>query len=286
MALWENKDYDAHASTIANAFSAGRGQNGASLDDLVEKTARDEGLVPEQVRRLARAANLQTWKVEFERLKTAGAPDRNVEFPLCNEAEVLHRLQGSASSAVKTALHGAAPASEFPDLADDMDDLRHPSPPAPAPISKTAAEMLEPLQVRPDMEVLKLRRLDEEFQIRTKQACEGWRTAMQDLLDMTRRLDWTTERAIQMEKSAVAMHGTSVVPEINALRRFKMEKLLVLDQAKLAALQDRLEARPSREVTLLKQAADRRQQWKLLDQAHEILQKKLAYFEGLLRGVA
>lgn len=294
MALWDNKKYDEEASRIARVFVAGASKGGASLTDLVEKTARAEGLNPEQIRRLTRVANIRTYEEKFAGMKTAGATDRHVEFALGEENEVIRRLHGEAAalvgSAVKTAsaLLGPEPefAGGFPDLPDAMDAVRRPVPKDSGEFVKAAAAQPDPLAPRrPDLEVLKLQRMADEVQVKVAAARLAWRDAMQGLLDESRKVTWTPEAAADFEKAAVALHGLSVVPEINALRKMRGETPVVLTNEKVAALRDRIYADASRATDLVKAAADARREHALLEDAARIVAAKLAAFRAKVPGV-
>lgn len=287
MALWDNKQYDEEGTRIAKVFAAGEGKGGASLTDLVEKTARAEGLNPEQVRRLTRVSNIRAWEQKFAGMKTAGATDRNVEFALGDENEVIRRLHGEAaamvSAAVKTAsaLHGPEPeVSGFPDLPDAMDAVRRPVPKESGEFAKSATETPVLASRRPDLEVLKLQRMGDEIAVKVAAEKQAWAGALQALLDESHKVSWTPDAAADFEKAAVALHGLDVVPEINALRRLRGEGALVLTNEKVAALRDRLYAEPSRATDLVKAAAVARKQYAVLGDAARAVEQKLAYFRG------
>jgi hypothetical protein len=287
MAFWDNKKYDDEATRIAKTFNAGQGQNGASLTDLVEKTARQNGLNPEQIRRLSRVANIRAWEEKFAGMKAASAPDRNVEFELTSENEVIRRLHGDAaamvSTAIKTASGDAAPAQAFPDLQDAMDEVRRPLPKESGTYKKASVEPVDLLRPRrPDMELLKLQTLADQVDVKIASARFAWRDAMQGLLDESRKITWTPAHAAEFEKAAVSLHGLSVVPEINALRRMRGEPVLPLTNEKVAALRDRIYAEPTPATDLVKAAAEARKEHSMLENARQTVEKKMESFRSLI----
>ncbi len=264
MATWDNKRYDEEATSIAKRFVAGMEQNGASLNDLVEKTARANNLNPEQIRRLTRVSNIRAWETRYEQMKTAADPDRNVEFQVGNDIEVIRRLHGVAKDTLSKTASVESPRS-FPDLGNEMDMIRRPEPETPAHIKVAAAPEIDTRRL--SMELLKMERLAETIEVRQKASSLGWRGALEEVLRVTRNIDWSTEKHAQLERDAVNAYGMEVVPELNALRRLRGEPLLELSSEKVASLNDRVVARPNRLASLLKTASEERANLRALDAA-------------------
>ena len=275
MASWDNNQYDQNATEIAKTFCAGQGQNGSNLTDLVEKVARDNSLSGEQIRRLSRTANVKTFGVKFEELKTASAEDRNVEFQLADENEVLRRLAGAAEAAVKVA-HTPVQANKFPDLADDFRSARRP-----VPMEEKVAQSLE-IDIKPiaaDREVMKLQRLQEEAGMRAKQASTAWHYALEGVLQISRKSNWGVDDSANLEKTAVALYGVNVVPELNLLRRAKGGAALEgVTEEKVAALRDKVVVKETDAVRLVKQASDARSEWVEYDGASQLIGQRLEYW--------
>lgn len=285
MAVWDNKKYDDEATRIAKAFTAGHGQNGAGLTELVEKTARQSGLNPEQIRRLTRVANIRSWEEKFAGMKTAESSDRNVEFELGSEQEVIRRLHGDAAAmvniAIKTASEVVSPALAFPDLPNDMDEVRRPLPKESGTYKRASTP--DPLEVlRPDIEVLKLLKLADTVEVKMAAARFAWQDAMQSLIEETRKSTWSEDRAAEFEKSAVALHGLEVVPELNALRRIRGERILPMTREKVAGLRDRVYGEASRATSLIKTASVARKERAMLEDAQKAVTKKLATLKAQL----
>ena len=281
MTIWDNSTFDQRATDIANAFCAGENQNGSSLTDLVEKDARDASLNPEQIRRLARMSNVKTFGVKFEGMKTAGAEDRNVEFAVADETEIIRRLQSAAGESMKTASDG----SSYPDLPDSFRDLRRPAAPD-EPMTKTAETQEAVLMghVRPDMELIKLYKLAEEVEIRVKQATESWRDSMGEVFAAMRKTTWSDAAAIELEKDAIALYGVNVLPEINVLRYSRTSPQLEFGAEKIAQLQEHLVGTEGPLTRALKTASEARQQFYDLEKTRDLIQTRTRYFSEQLRG--
>jgi hypothetical protein len=277
MALWDNKKYDEEATKIAKAFVAGEKQKGASLTALVEKTARDNGLNPEQIRRLVRVSNIRSWEEKFEGMKTAEAPDRNVEFSLGDENAVIRTLHGEAAAMVSMAIKTGEDVAicDFPDLTDEMADVRQPVPKDSGTYKKGSIEPVDAPR-HYDVDALKLEKLAEDIDVKIATARFEWKDAMQGLLDESRKISWTPETAAEFEKSAIALHGVSIVPEINALRKMRGETTLALTNEKAAALRNRIYAQATIATELVKAASVARHDHALLESAKVKATAKLA----------
>ena len=278
MATWDNSQYDQNATDIAKTFCAGQGQNGSNLTDLVEKVARDNSLNGEQIRRLSRTANVKTFGAKFDEMKTAGAEDRNVEFQLADENEVLRRLAGTAEAAVKVA-YAAPQADKFPDLSDDYHDVRRPVP----ELQKTAEELHVAMpRSSPEVEIMKLQRLHEEADMRAKQASTTWHYSLESVMELARKSTWSADKTADLEKTAVALYGVNAVPEINVLRLSRKADKLELTQEKVAAIQDRIVVKETDAVKFVKRAMDARQAWVEYDGAKQLIEKRLLHWTSKL----
>lgn len=279
MASWDNNQYDQNATEIAKTFCAGQGQNGSNLTDLVEKVARDNSLSGEQIRRLARTANVKTFGVKFDEMKTASAEDRNVEFQLADENEVLRRLAGTAEAVIKTA-YAAPTQNKFPDLEDDFRAVRRPVPQE----EKTASTFEVDVRASsPHKEIMRLQRLQEEATIRSKQASTAWHYALEGVLHATRKSNWTLDDSANLEKTAVALYGVNVIPELNIVRRLKGEAELVgLTEEKVASLRDKIVVKETDAARLIKTASDARCEWAEYDGAAQLIDQRLTYWTSKL----
>lgn len=277
MATWDNSQYDQNATQIASTFCAGQGQNGANLTDLVEKVARDNSLNGEQIRRLARTANVKTFGAKFEEMKTAGAEDRNVEFQLADENEVLRRLAGTAEAAVKVA-YTAPREDQFPDLPDAYADIRRP-----VPLEEKTAGSLDIAmpKVSAHKEIMRLQRLHEEADMRAKQASTTWHYGLEGIMQMQKKANWTPTDTFNLEKTALALYAVSVLPEINILRRAAgTPELSDVTNEKVAALRDRVVVTETPAVQFIKRAMDARNEWVEYDGAKQLIEKRLGYWRS------
>lgn len=277
MATWDNNQYDQNATEIAKTFCAGQGQNGSNLTDLVEKVARDNSLNGEQIRRLSRTANVKTFGAKFDEMKTAGAEDRNVEFQLADENEVLRRLAGVAEAAVKTA-YSVPLDNQFPDLPDEYADVRRP-----VPLEEKTAGSLDIAmpKVSPHKEIMRLQRLHEEADMRAKQASTTWHYGLEGIMQMQKKANWTATDTFNLEKTALALYAVNVLPEINVLRRASgTPELNEVTNEKVAALRDRVVVTETPAVQFIKRAMDARHEWVEYDGAKQLIEKRLGYWQN------
>ena len=240
MANWTNDDFNAEAAKIAGAFRAGQGQNGASLDDLVTKSASDANLNAEQISRLARLVNVITFEDKFASMQG----DRNVEFALASDQEVCRRLQTQA--APKT----AGVRDLYPELrfTSEEEDAAHRS------IKTASAEgaahracsffpKAPPLDVQYEAEKRAARR-DEEL---AKQAEVAWHLAMEPVVEQLRRRGADHD---QFEKDALVTLGHDALYELNVVREERGMEPLSIEREKVAEVVERVEGR---ETTLTRQ---------------------------------
>lgn len=247
---WSNADFDARAAELATAFQAGQGQNGADLNELVTKVARDANLNEEQIRRLCRAVNVHTFEAKFAALQG----DKDVRFPVADEVAVIGRLRDDA--VVKT----ASVEDTFPDLPDEMARLRgtHDVPQLTKVAcfdedARRAASYFRDVPVDVLYERAKRRVAD----LTTKRASADARwfgyieKASYRLRPLYAELD-------AFEKNALAVLGPEVYDDLNAALDQANQPRFEAPREKLAALADRLEGRPDAFTKLLKCAMDAR----------------------------
>lgn len=247
MPQWDNKAFDAHAGRLVDAWASTIGQGGASLTALVEKTARDHALAPEQVRRLCRVVNSKAFNARFEAMGKLGA-DRVVDFDVAKEDEVIGALHQTA--APKT----AAAAATYPALRDEFAELRTP---AADPFPKEAherrvAERELVAAIPPDppktAQLLHQQRVASELRGRIAFESARVREAMSKLSAAARRVGFDVD---DFEKNALAAHGVSALPAINVVRARVGREPLVLPAEKTAALLDRIVGRETPETRLV-----------------------------------
>lgn len=256
-----NEDIEKRATDIAASFWAGQDQGGATLTDLVAKVARDLSLQPEQISRLARRTNIVATEAKYAAL--ANEKDRVPDFKLADDQDVLAQLHGEA--ALPTVTKSAA--ALYPDLPDAMATKRGWVPPAaPQRVEEKLAAIEAAIgkEEHPAKRYQRTKRAAEEMEIRVHGARQQWEHTMDDVLSVTRRVGWDHDA---FEKAALALHGSDVLPELNALRVEHRMAPLSLTQEKVAALQDRLVADETPETRRVKKASDARREYLALDGA-------------------
>ncbi len=254
MSNWDIKDFDSRGADIARAYFAGQSQGGCDLTSLVTKTARDNNLNPEQIKRLSRAANKNAFEQKFAALE-GDSNGRVVDFDVANEDAVISSLYHAAASTPKTA------SAHYPDIADERQVV-----PDAQVFSKLAASPEENVDAirrslgvdRPDREVLRLEKAANELCVREKSAEMRWEDSMSSLEGATKQLYWDHDA---FEKSAVALHGATILPELNALRKNKSIPQVELSEEKIAAIQDRVLSVENQWTRQIKIAADSRAEY-------------------------
>lgn len=281
MPKWDNNAFTKEASNIVQIWSAGKEHNGASLTELVKQAAEKNALNPEQINRLAATTNIRAFDAEFKKLGQQGAPDRVVDFDVADAKSVI------ASLYKKACVEKTASAKDYAVLPDEMSSLR----PAPDPFgddskfqTKMAAERLD--QYLGAEKPLSSRWIDyqktvETLRMKTAGAEIRWNATYAELQKETRRLDWKQN---DFEKNALALHGGSVLPEINALRKEQGLTPISVSTEKLAALSDRLVGEDTPHVSLLKKAADAREEYIKYSSATVLAERLLNDLSEALRG--
>lgn len=248
MPSWGNTEFEKAATDIAAAFLASQSQNGASLNALVEKTARDSSLNPEQIRRLCRRSNT----IVFEN-KLAQKNDEYMEFNTADEEAVIRDIVG-AESVVGTKTASAA--ELYPQLRDDF------AKPV-MTFDKIATEReniersLDRSLRRPDAEVLyrRTKTAYEQLNSRAGQEDNRWQRLMGKVANASRGTYWDQDR---FEADALCDGSTNVMPEVNAIREARGLTPYSVDLQKLAEQLDRIDGRPSAMSRLVKEAAEAR----------------------------
>lgn len=236
MATWEKSDFDREAAAIARAFWAGHEQNGAPLSEIATKTARDNGLNPEQIRRLCRQANTKAFEQKHAALK--GAEDRTPNFELADPESVIASLHNGVRSA-----HTKEAAAEYPDLSDEFRPAPRATDPGREKVAALTSVIDESLPARrsPLVALRRAEKTAEALRMERHALNFAWDEALSKIAAQTKFLHWDHDT---FEKNAVALHGADVLPELNAVRqRCGLPPLgdgiadAVL-HSKLAALQD------------------------------------------------
>jgi hypothetical protein len=95
MPQWDSKKFEESATKIAREFNS----NGGDLHALTVKTAKEQGLNQEQIRRLGRAVNVKAFEQKFASLK--GAKDRIVDFDPVDPESVIGTLFNASEASEK-----------------------------------------------------------------------------------------------------------------------------------------------------------------------------------------
>lgn len=248
--MWNPQDYTTHADRIADAFMSGLGMGGTPLIDLVEKTARDNALNPDQIRRLGSITNRAVFARKYARDK--GQPDRRVDFELVDNEDVIGRIQGAS----KTAGVAARPAS-YPDL---------PDPRAPH-LAKLAAEIPSPLHAPSKPSAAKryatVAKIASELPIELRILDESW---CGDVSELAASFGKTGAQAHRdFELNALGVLGAGVLVELNAVRDKLAMPLIADDPAKVAEAQAWVYGVADEQTERLKRAMATREEY---GQAH------------------
>jgi hypothetical protein len=257
MAQWSNKAFDEQAGRIVGIWSSTRGQNGATLNALVEKTARDNALNPEQVARLCRVVNSRAFNQRFESMAKEGA-DRVVDFDTAKEDHVIDALfKTAAPSTTKTA-------AAYPDLADELKGLRGEDYAADAARAKVAHDLTasareigallgeEPPKTQ---QLLHLQKVASELVGRVAWEEARERAALAKLAHAQSFLHFSRDR---FEKDALATCGAPAFDVINALRAQRGLATLDVPAEKVAAVLDHVTGTASAETAHVAAAIDAR----------------------------
>lgn len=255
MAHWDNKAFDKHADEIVGAWAAACDQNGPALDTLVEKTARDSALNPEQIRRLCRVVNSRAFNAVFE--KKAGQPNRVPDFPVAKEDAVITRLHAEAAAVEKTAADASYPALDDELRAVRGDDVA-PLFPKTAQVDREQTRELA-LMFPPDPpateRLLHLQKVAEELRGRVAFAGYEARTALDKLAARQKTIGYDVDA---FEKDALALCGAPGLDVINTLRTWRGTPRVSVPTEKVAALLDRIVGRSTADARLAKTACDAR----------------------------
>jgi hypothetical protein len=217
--MWTAEDYSRHAQSITQAYCAAAGMGGATLESLVEKTARDSGLVPEQIRRLSRMVNTETFNAKYAALK--GSNDRKVQFDPVDAEKIINTMQTPAVQTQKT-----ASANAYPDLPD------------PRAIRFEKKASAPPVRtIDPEVRLRHLLKLAADIPLEMTGLDIRWQSAIKHVASL---IDHDGFDKVSMEKNALAVLGLDVLPELNAIRDSLKLPMLDMSREKFASIEDRL----------------------------------------------
>lgn len=228
MATWNNDAFEKAAESIASTWHAGHNQRGASLNDLVEKTARDSGLNPEQIRRLARITNGFAFNAIFKTAGAEKAAERYPDFEVADADTVIGRLHQEAEALVSKT------AAAYPSLDDQFAPHRNGANPLEDMEKRAAAtEHLRGIQVAlgpsatPYETFVRTKRAAEEAAVMRTRHHRVWEDGMAALRSKVAEVGFDLNG---FEVAATSIHGAHVVPELNELRAARGLSALPLNQ--------------------------------------------------------
>lgn len=251
MPTWTIDDFEARAMAIAKQFLT----SGTSLDALAEKTARESALNPEQIDRLCRLVNVRVFEEKFA--STKGQEERIPEFEVCSAEAVRAKVAG----VVKTA---QAVQSTF------VSKARYPAlpnafrPPPPPLMSKTAAVADVLLDIKkaagksatPTAALIAAEKRASDLRGELALLSSKWTESLATLGSLSKMARWNQD---DFEKDALALHGESILPELNAFRQQRGLPPHTFTAEKVAGIQDRIFGIESDATRLIKTAATHRE---------------------------
>lgn len=244
MAQWTNVEFDAAADGIAQSFFAGHANNGASLNELATKCARDNALNPEQISRLCKLVNTRT----FETKLAAMQGDKYVEFPVA-DADVV------SSALMKTAALAGRHQDPYPALPDGLASLRETPEPEGMKIASAhtnAMRVCAALKSEPvDVQHHKAKLAAERHKDGAERAEVEWAEALRAVVAKTAGIRWDHDA---FEKSALVATDGEGLYELNQIRETLGMPPLEVPEGKMAELLDRVEAADSAAAQLIGRA--------------------------------
>ena len=264
------EDYQREGRRLANAFLAGQGMGGTSLDTLIEKTSRDQGLLPEQIRRLSRATNTEMFSLKYASMK--GAQDRRVDFDPVDGDALIRKLQ---SVAPPTAPVAEKTAALYPDIRNHRRAHF-------APFEKQASFVPPVHTVSPEIRWRHLKKIASDLPVELMQLDIQWQSLTKDVAASCNNDTFDHDA---FEKNAVAVLGSSVLAELNAVRAALRLPESSLSQDKVASLEDRLVGHPDKLTAKLASAMSARTAYSQKAEAFRIAQEDLRAVDAEVRRV-
>jgi hypothetical protein len=272
MPKWDSKKFEEKAAAIATAAS----KDADKLHAYTVKAAREEKLNEEQIRRLSRAVNVQAFNQKFASKKSD--KDRYVEFTPVSDDSVIDELFRKAPEAEKTA------SAIYPELPNQMREVRgwggSNVKVASAPVTDRMADLVQAPPAL-DKQLNHWVKVSEDLAVKAAGAELAWDSAMNTVKDHSRRIGWNHE---SFEKDAMALHGSHVLFELNALRTETKREPLGVTKDAADKLNDILFGEDNEDIRLLKSAADARIKFLLVKNAQEKARKEIESLKKRLVG--
>lgn len=278
MPTWTIDDFEARATAIAKQFLT----SGTSLDALAEKTARESALNPEQIDRLCRLVNVRVFEEKFA--STKGQEERIPEFEVCSAETVRAKVAGAEKTAQVATRFSAPAPSRYPSLPNTF------RPPPPPLMSKTASVSDALLTIKqsvgkstpPTLALIAAEKLASDLRGQMALISSKWTEALHGLGQLSKTARWNQDN---FEKDALALHGESILPELNAFRQQRGLPPHTFSAEKVAGIQDRIFGIESDATRLIKMAATHRETYVAAQNRLEETQTRIANLRTeVLRG--
>lgn len=230
--MWTRKDYEREALKIAKEFATSSGAE--SINKIATEVARSNNLDPEGIRILVRLTNVDAVNEHFSK---AAGDDRIIEFETGDPEIVIQALHNEAEEKVAS----VTLPHEYSQLNDYWLDE-----PQKAITSETekVAVAPEPEKLPPRHKiVLLLKRAEEEFDMGIRQTEMSWVNTMEECAQSTRMLGHV-KMAEALEKDALAIAGTQILPELHMLAKLTGREFNLTTE-KTASILDKHLAVPS-----------------------------------------
>jgi hypothetical protein len=270
--MWTRKDYEREAQNIAKVFSTTKGEQ--SINKLAAESARANNLNPEGIRTLVRLANVDAFNEEFSKMS---GDDRILDFTTGDPEQVIAELQNEAETKVASVQRTLSGSSKYDRAVDYEIDPVSPLP----PMEKVAEESPEESRIPRHKAILLLKRAADEFTEKMRQEEMAWIDLMEKAAQSTRVLG-DVRKADLLEKDALAIAGTVLVPELHMLAKMTGREY-TLTSEKVASVIDKHLAVPSRShrpiITMLEKASTTRTKRNENKKCLEFVREKLSAVE-------
>jgi hypothetical protein len=275
MPRWNRSQFETEAKKVTASFLADQSQT-TTLTDLVEKSAKENCLLPEQINTLAQCVNTQMFRETMDKMATL--PDRYVDFDAADATTVIAHMFQDTSESTKTA------AELYPEINDEMRVHKEPIlPPEQDTIEKSAAELDDLLGPKENPEKLYRRyeKIANELSIQQQQLAIRYENVLGQLKLAFKKIYFDK---LAFERNALTEFGMNAVPELNYLRKERKEPPIITNQEKIANLQNRSLKVNNSEITLLKTALDCRSEFLAKREAVKLaVERKDHYYQQIFQ---
>lgn len=277
--MWQRADYEKTAVLLAQQYVASEGKT--SLNSLVTKISAENNLNPEQIRTVARLANVSAFEQLFAKKAADKAPDRMIEFELGDPETVINSLYSSAKQA--TVAKEDTVKTAYDRTTDFWSDLARPA--DPVIVKEASIDEDEVVVQKPQLKLI-VKEAVEKVRIEKYRHTHVYMEAMEKSATLLKQLYGSAlqQSKAGFEKNAVASLGEAIAPELYILNALTGGELTdsICDGVKLASITEKHVAIPSageKEIyTFLKKAQAARGG---LKQSAACLEKLDEYFQRL-----